>query len=56
MNPLNATSVEDNLTVPRYRHQEGCLGIHLTVSTIDLLDKETTPLVVDSTMPYYAAV
>src|ERR1700692_3459663 len=47
MNPLNPTTVKDNLTVPRHRHQEGCLGIHLTVSTFDLLDKETTPLVVD---------
>ena len=47
MNPLNATTVKDNLTVPRHRHQEGCLGIHLTVSTFDLLDEEATPLVVD---------
>ena len=47
MNPLNATTVKDNLTVPRHRHQEGCLGIHLTVFTFDLLDKEATSLVVD---------
>src|SRR5712692_2009140 len=47
MNPLNATPVKNNLTIPRHRHQEGCLGIHLTVCTFDLLDKETTPLVVD---------
>jgi hypothetical protein len=42
MNPLNATTVKDNLTVPRHRHQEGCLRIHLTVFTFDLLDKEST--------------
>src|SRR6266851_5228804 len=47
MNPLNATTVKNNLTIPRHRHQEGCLGKHLTVSTFDLLDKETTSLVVD---------
>jgi hypothetical protein len=47
MNPLNATTVKDNLTVLRHRHQKGCLGVHLTVSTVDLFDKEATPLVVD---------
>src|SRR4029077_4886336 len=47
MNPLNVTSVKNNLSVPRHRHQEGCLGVHLTVFTFDLLDKETTSLIVD---------
>ena len=46
MNPLNATTVKNNLSIPRHRHQKGCFGIHLTVSTFDLLDKETTSLIV----------